>query len=100
VANGRERSIYRLSAICGVITALAFIVPRFVPNQEGGFASAATAVLVFLGVGLVAAALALYLLLMTIQAYRDVSFLPRLAGIAPSVILLTAMALLFGFLRY
>ena len=72
MVNGSEKRIYRLSAICGVIAALAFIIPRFVPNQEGGFAIAANAILVFLGLGLVASVLSLYLLLITIQAYRDV----------------------------
>jgi len=37
-----EKRIYRLSTAC-VMSALAFILPRFVPNSEGGFASAGTA---------------------------------------------------------
>jgi len=100
VANGTEKRIYRLFAICGFFTALAFIIPRFVPNQEGGFASAATAILVFLGMLFWAAILSLYLLLVTIQVYREISFLPRLAGIGPCLVLVTALALLLGFLRY
>jgi hypothetical protein len=71
-----------------------------VPNQEGGFAAAATAVLVLLGMLFVAALVSLYLLVATLQAYRDISFLPRLAGLAPGVLLVTALALLLGFLRY
>jgi hypothetical protein len=86
--------------VCGGIAALAFLVPRLVPNREGGFASAATAVLVFLGMGLMAAAVSVYLLVVTIQAYRDLSFMPRLAGIAPSVVLVTALVLLIVFLQY
>jgi hypothetical protein len=100
VAGGTEKRIYRLSAACGIFSALAFVIPRFVPNQEGGFASAATAILVFLGMVFGAAVLSLYLLFVTIQSYRDVSLLPRLAGIGPSVVLVTALALLLGFLRY
>ncbi len=100
MANRTETRIYRLFAICGAFTALAFVVPRFVPNQEGGFASAATAVLVLLGMLFVAAMLSLYLLLITFRAYREISFLPRLAGMGPSVVLVAALALLLGFLRY
>lgn len=100
MANETENRIYRLCAVCGVVTALAFIIPRFVPNQEGGFASAATAVLVLLGMLFGAAILSLYLLLVTLQTYREISFFPRLAGIGPSVVLVAALALLLGFLRY
>ncbi len=95
-----EKKIYRLCAICSAFTALAFVAPRFVPNREGGFASAGTAVLVFLGMLFGAAVLSLYLLLVTIQSYREISVLPRLAGIGPSVVLVAALVLLIGFLRY
>jgi hypothetical protein len=100
VATATERKIYRLSAICGCLAALALVIPRFVPNQEGGFASAATAVLVFLGILFGAAVVSLYLLFLTLRVYRDISLLPRLAGLGPGVVLVTALALLFGFLRY
>jgi hypothetical protein len=100
VATATEKRIYRLFAICGCLTALALVIPRFVPNQEGGFASAASAILVFLGMMFGAALVSLYLLVVTIQVYRDISFLPRLAGLGPSVVLVTALALLLGFLRY
>jgi hypothetical protein len=86
--------------MCGAVTALAFVVPRFVPTGEGGLASAATAVLVFLGVLLVALALAVHLLVVTIRAYRDLPLLTRVAGIGPGVVLVLALALLVGFLRY
>ena len=100
MATGTEKKIYRLSAVCGCLTALALVIPRFVPNQEGGFASAATAILVFLGMLCGAALVSLYLLVVTIQVYRDISVLPRLAGLGPSVVLVTALALLLGLLRY
>jgi hypothetical protein len=99
-AGGTERRIYRLSATCVALTALAFLVPRFVPNQEGGFASAATAILVFLAMLLGTAVFSLYLLIVTVQAYKEISFLPRLAGIGPTVALVTALAVLLGLLRY
>jgi hypothetical protein len=100
VGNSAETRIYRWSAACGAFAALAFVVPRFVPNREGGLASAATAILVFLGTLLGAAILALYLLSVTVRVYRDISFLARLAGIGPIVMLVAALALLIGFLRY
>jgi hypothetical protein len=95
-----QTHIYRLSAICALLTALAFVVPRFVPNQEGGFASAANAILVFLGMLLVTAILALYLLVVTIRAYRDLPWPTRLAGIAPGVILVAGLAILVAALRF
>jgi hypothetical protein len=100
VANATEKRIYRLAATCGLLAALALVVPRFVPNQEGGFASAATAILVFLGILSGAAIASLYLLFVTVQVYREISLVPRLAGIGPSVILITTLALLLGFLSY
>ena len=95
-----ETKIYRLSAICAFATALAFIVPRFVPNREGGFASAATAILVFLGLLVSAALMSLRLLLVTLRAYHALPLAPRIAGIAPSVILVGAVVFLLVFLRY
>ena len=100
VADPGEKRIYCLSAVCVALTALAFVIPRFVPNREGGFASAATAILVFLGILLVTTVVSLYLLVETIRIYRGLSMLPRLAGIGPSVVLVTALAWLIGFLRY
>lgn len=100
MAHGIEKRIYRLSALCGGLTALALVIPRFVPSQEGGFASAATAILVFLAMLFATTLVSLYLRVLTIRVYRDISFLPRLAGLGPGVVLVTALALLLGFLRY
>ena len=100
MATGTERRIYRLSAMCGLLTALALVVPRFVPNQEGGFASAATAILVLLAMLFATTLVSLYLLVTTIQAYREISLFPRLAGIGPAAVLVTALALLVGLLGY
>lgn len=87
-------------AACGGVTALALIVPRFVPNQDGGFASAATTVLIFMGLLIVATLLSVYLLVVTIRGSREISFVPRLAGIAPSVLLVSILVLYFVVLRY
>jgi hypothetical protein len=95
-----EKRIYWLAAICLLLTSLAFVIPRFVETREGGYASAGMAVLVFLGVLALAAVVSLYLLVLTLGAYRRLTFLPRLAGIAPAVILVTALAVLVGWLRY
>jgi hypothetical protein len=100
MAAQTERKIFLLCAACGVLSALAFLIPRFVPNQEGGFASAATAILAFLGMLLVAALVSLYLLFVTIQVYRNISIPARVAGIGPCVILVTALALLISSLGY
>jgi hypothetical protein len=100
VASETERRIYRLSAICGILTLLAFGVPRLVPDQEGGFASAANAVLVFLGMLFGTAVFSLYLLVVTLRAYREISLLPRLAGIGPTAVLVTGLAVLLAFLGY
>jgi hypothetical protein len=96
-----ETRIYRLSAICTAVTASAFVLPRFVPSSgDGGYAGAGIAILVFLGVLTLAAIWSLYLLLETIRAYREISIIPRLAGIVPSIVLVTAVAWLLGLLRY
>lgn len=79
---------------------LALTVPRFFPNQEGGLASAATAILVFLTLLTAAALIAIYLLIVTLRVYRQVSTSARIAGIAPGVVLVLVMVLMFGFLRF
>ena len=40
-----EATIYRLSGLCAFLATACLIVPRFVSNPEGGFASGASAVL-------------------------------------------------------
>jgi hypothetical protein len=100
MAHIAEKRIYRLLMICVVLTVLAVGIPRFVPSQEGGLAGAATAVIVFLGLLAAAAAVSLFLLVVTVRAYRDLSLFTRLAGIGPSVILVMALAFLVVFLQY
>jgi hypothetical protein len=95
-----ERRIYGLSATCVLLAAVALILPRFVPNREGGFASAASAILVFLAILGGAALLSVYLLVVTLQTHRSLAPRAKVAGFAPAVILVTAFAFLMGFLRY
>lgn len=98
--NQKEARIYRDAALCGVLLVLALILPRFVPNQEGGFASAANAVLVLLGMLLAGGIYSVFLLARTIRDFRAISTAARIAGIGPSVALVGGLAALVGFLSY
>ena len=100
MAAPEERRIYRLSAVCGVLVVVSFIVPRFVTNPEGGFAAGANAVLTFLAMLMAASIFSLYLLAVTVQSYREISFGARVAGIAPSTILALALFWLALLLSY
>ena len=100
MASGAEQRIYRLGIWSGIVSLLALVVPRFVPNQEGGLASAATAILMFLTLLTLAALLAIYLLIVTLRLYRQVSTAARIAGIAPGIVLVLVLVFMFGFLRY
>ena len=95
-----ERRIYRLAALCGFLAALSLVVPRFVTNPEGGFASGASAVLALLAMLLVTSLLSLYLLGITVRAYRELSPAARIAGIGPSCVLVLALVSLVLFLGY
>ncbi len=77
----------------------AFVVPRFVPPDEG-FAAAATASLVFLAMLLFTTLLALYLLARTIHVFGALSVTARICGIAPALIMLAGLAGLLLFLGY
>ncbi len=98
MARAAEKKIYRMSAFCAFATALAFIVPRFVPNREGGFASATTAILDVSRPRISAAGMPLQSVSDGPSAPR--ARWPRLAGIAPSVILVGAVVFLLALLRY
>lgn len=100
MANPVEKRIYRLSGGCGVLVVAALIVPRFVSNPEGGFASGASAVLAFLGMLGVALLFSLYLLAITLQRYAELPLAARIAGLVPFLLLAAALVFLFGFLRY
>ena len=95
-----QAKIFRLSATCAVLIALAFVIPRAVPNTEGGFASGATAALVFLAGLAVTGIVSLYLLWITLRAYRELSPTARVAGIGPSVIVIGGLVVLLILLRY
>ncbi len=95
-----DTQIYRLSGLCAFLSVLSLILPRFVPNPEGGFAGAANAVLVLLAMLVITLICSLYLLARTIGAYRDLSFGSRVAGIGPSIVLTLVVIAFFGFLRY
>ncbi|MGD2112798.1 MAG: hypothetical protein PVI50_05380 [Gammaproteobacteria bacterium] len=99
VLNDNERPIYRLAAWCGILLLASFVVPRFVPPDEG-FASAATASLVFLAMLLFTTLVALYLLARTLRAYGALSVPARICGIAPALIMAAGLAGLLLFLGY
>ena len=95
-----EKKIYRLASACTLLVGASFVIPRFVSNPEGGFASAASAVLTLLVLLGVAFVFSLYLLSTTIQQYRSLPTSARLAGLAPSAILGVGLLWLIVFLRY
>ncbi|MGB5472388.1 MAG: hypothetical protein WBQ78_02790 [Gammaproteobacteria bacterium] len=97
--NDIERPIYRLAGWCGILLLAAFVVPRFVPPDEG-FAAAATASLVFLAMLLFTTLLALYLLAQTIHVFDVLSAPARVCGIAPALIMLAGLAGTLLFLGY
>jgi hypothetical protein len=92
--------IYRLAAGCAVLAAISLVAPRFVRSSEGGFAAAATAILVFLGVLATAFVVSLHLLVLTIRHFRALSTGARVAGVAPAVVLGVGLTVLIGLLRY
>ena len=95
-----EQLVYQLSAVCITLTVASFIVPRFVPNPEGGFAGAASAILVLLVMLAMTLLVSIYLLVITIKKFSDLSTPARTAGIAPGVLLAAILFGLLGFLNY
>jgi hypothetical protein len=95
-----ETRIYRLAGLCALLVLASLIVPRFVPNSDGGFAAGATAVLTLLVMLAAAFVLSLFLLGITVRHYRTLSVVARAAGLGPGVILGLALLGLITFLRY
>ncbi|NOY67015.1 MAG: hypothetical protein GXP13_06360 [Gammaproteobacteria bacterium] len=93
-----EKQIYRLFSVCTILAVVSFIVPRFVSNPEGGFAGAASTVLVLLIMLGVSVLIALYLLAVTVKEFRNLSTAVRIAGITPGVVLTAALIGLFWFI--
>jgi cell shape-determining protein MreD len=79
--------------------AAAFIVPRLVPRNEG-FASAATASLVFLGLLGLATALAAGQALWTARAHGRLRPAERWLGYLPAALSVTALVALVAWLRF
>ncbi|NJN40292.1 MAG: hypothetical protein HC807_04750 [Gammaproteobacteria bacterium] len=97
--SARSR-IYRLAAVCVLLAALSFVLPRFFTNPEGGFAAGATAVLALLVMLFATSIFSLYLLAVTVRSYRDLSLGPRIAGIVPSLVLVFTLISLVLFLGF
>ena len=100
MATPPTKRIYRLASVCVFLGVMSFVVPRFVTNPEGGFASGASAAVTLLGMLFATSMLSLYLLAVTLSAYKQISLAPRIAGIAPSCILAAALLILVFLLRY
>ena len=98
--NPMEVRIYRLAALCVVLSAISFTVPRFVPNPEGGFASGASAILTFLVLLGATLLLSVYLFSVTVQQFSTLSTLAKVVGVGPSVVLAVTLLGLLGFLSY
>ena len=78
-----ERRIYRLGVICLALTMGAFFAPGLIPGKAGGFSGVAEALLVLLGLLLIALALSVYLLVFALNRYRDISKPARIVGLLP-----------------
>ena len=100
MASRSELKIYRLSGICGLLIVAALVVPRFITNPEGGFASGSSAILVFLVMLAATLLFSIYLLTITLQQYNTLSNKAKVAGILPSLVLSITLFGLFGFLSY
>lgn len=84
-----------------VLTALAAVLlPRFIRFHGDGFAAAASAVLFFLGLLVVAFALSLAALSLSIRHYASLSRSAKLVGIGPAVLLAAVLVWVLVFLRY
>jgi len=95
-----EARIYRLSGVCAFLATTSLIVPRFISNPEGGFASGASAVLVLLVMLAATLLFSFYLMSISIQKYHTISVSARIAGIGPGVVLTVALIGFFTCLRY
>jgi hypothetical protein len=100
VSTPEEYKIYRYAGLCAALFAASWIVPRFVTNPEGAFASGSSAILVLLGMLLAAAFVSLYLAVLTLQAWDAISARAKVAGIVPTALLTTSVLLLLSGLVY
>lgn len=100
MANRTDARIYLLAGISAALAVASFIVPRFVTNPEGGFASGASAILTLLVLLAAALLFSLYLLAVTLQHFRSLSIVPRILGVGPSLILAVMLFGIVGLLRY
>jgi hypothetical protein len=98
MSKAAETMIYRRAAICVLVLALAFVLPRLVDTGEG-LAGATGAVMVFLAILVFACIFSVFLLLRTLRAYSDLSTAARIIGIVPGVLLVTGLIVLVGWLR-
>ena len=95
-----EKRIYSLAGISLLIGVASVVVPRFVPNPEGGFASGASAALTFLVLLGVALLFSIYLLVMTCRQFRELPVTAKIVGLAPSIVFGITLLALIVFLNF
>jgi hypothetical protein len=100
MASQPEKKISRLAGICGILVVAALVVPRFVPNPEGGFASAANAVLTLILILVVTLIFSGYLCVFTLQRFRSLSTRAKVLGLGPGLLVTAALVWLLYFLTY
>jgi len=98
-ASAADKVIFRLSGLCALLLAAAFVMPRFVPGEDG-FAAATSAALVFGGVLLAAAGLATYLFARTLRASKALSTAARICGVAPAVVIVAGLLVVWSLLEF
>lgn len=76
------------------------LLPRILPRGEGGLAAGATAAMIFLLIGAVAALVSVILLVQTIRRFRALTPGERLAGVIPFVVTCTGFTYLMTLLTY
>jgi uncharacterized membrane protein (DUF485 family) len=86
--------------VCGLLAALWFVVPPLRTERGGRVCQRCDRRSRFLASLFATALFSLYLLFVTLRAYRDISTTSILAGIILSIVVVAALALLFGYLRY
>lgn len=100
MSRADDAVIFRWLGLCALLVLGAIVLPRFLPQTEGGFAAAASAVLLFLGLLFAAWGVALGLLVVAIRRWSRLGRAAQIAGIVPAVLLAIALFGLVGWLRY
>jgi threonine/homoserine/homoserine lactone efflux protein len=82
-------SIVRIASLSTFLLACSLILPRVIPD-EGGFASATSAALIFIALFVVSVVLAVWALAKTARSFSAITNQARIIGIAPTIFLIAA----------